>query len=154
MKFLFILLSVLFFSACGGSSSSSYSSTEVEYRDISLDFFKSFPVGQYEVSDEKSLRAIWDIGIFYLYPIGIVVQPQSIPVINFEKYEIHAKVWPDNYWCYRPVVNKVILINQVLEIHFSNTISSTLACLRIGPAQVFLEMGKTDAQSTVWVQDE
>ncbi len=153
MRFFIILLSVVFFSACGGSGSSDAVGVDVKYRDVSLDFFKSFPIGQYEINDEKSLLAVWDSGIFHLYPIGIVLSPQSIPVVDFDKYEIHAKVWPDNYWCYRPVINRLILINQVLEIHYSNETASTLACLKIGPAQVFLEMDKTDAQSTVWIKD-
>lgn len=43
----------------------------------------------------------------------MVLQAQPIPVVDFTKYEIHGMVWPDNYWCYRPRVNNIIINNKI-----------------------------------------
>ncbi len=150
MKKFIVILSIFGLSSCGGAVESINS---IEFEDVSMSFFKSFPVGGYEIFDDNSLNSIWDLGVFNLYPVGMVLQAQPIPVVDFTKYEIHGMVWSDNYWCYRPKVNNIILNNKILKIYYSRPTISTSACLRIGPAQVFLKTEKNDVQHTVWVEE-
>jgi hypothetical protein len=145
-------LVMVLLSACGGSDLSGPDWTAVEMQDVTLTFFRSFPVGSYVFRSQTELVNAWATAPFAAYPVGIVTEEPPIPTYDYTKYTVVGVSLGIGKWCFKPNITAAFSNGMDLVVHYSVSTTSTLACLRNGPLISFSLVPRV--QGTVeFVQD-
>jgi hypothetical protein len=123
-------LLAIFLYACGGSG---LTEVKVEMQDVTLTFFRSFPVGSYVFRNQTELENAWATAPFASYPVGIVIEEPPIPAYDYSKYTVVGLSRGIGKWCFKPSITAAFSNGTDLVVHYDVSTTSTLACLRDGP---------------------
>lgn len=114
----FCSLSVLALSSCGGSDTED-ASTELDVLDVTYEFYRKFPVGDYLIQNELELTLAWaesESAVAPPHDPG----PTVAPTVDFRKFTIVGIARDAREWnCGLPAIRRVVKEGTALRVWFA-----------------------------------